>query len=204
MNSDPTTNENVRSFCAFCGKPIIPNAKFCSYCGKEQVAISASPSQPVSSQSVSTIEKPVTKRTRKGTLFLVLSIIFTVAAIIVLLLMKLIKFRTDHLEIIAFRGSPRSTINHDLPLYYLWFGGWILASAFILAAVVCVIKFGIAKKSYVYGIFTFFIIFLCVIPLYGESIDKLSDNIENYKIVKILDGKNTSDDFIPYNYSKDR
>ena len=35
MSVNASDNGNVRSFCAFCGKPILPKAKFCSYKGLE-------------------------------------------------------------------------------------------------------------------------------------------------------------------------
>ncbi|MBR5426052.1 MAG: zinc ribbon domain-containing protein [Clostridiales bacterium] len=198
-----STTDNTRLFCAFCGKPIIANARFCSFCGKEQIsAVPNSPTKPTvltEPVSCSSIPKP----SGKAIILPILGISLAVLAIIVWNLLGLIKFRTDYLEILAFSGSPRKTVDHDLPLYRLWFVGFAVSVILMLAAIICVIYYMISHGKSILKAPVILLMILCIL-IYAASVsNKLPNIIRNYDTVKTLDAKNTTSDFIPYDHKRD-
>ena len=200
MNKEPSASKNIRAFCAFCGKPIIPNAEFCSYCGKSQLTnvMGQNTGFSVSNEAPKEIIKP-SKPNRKNTILLIVEIGFAVLALLTASLLNLIKYKTNEAEIIFWNGAERSVISHDIAMYKIWMGGLIVTAILFFASIIClVIRFiclkhlGIVEVTATLAVFFFFLILN--IPHWSKYDDMKSD----YDVVKLLDDKKTNDDFVPY------
>ena len=198
-NPNPIDNQPQRAFCAFCGKPLPKNAKFCAYCGQVQVSTIAEAAQPVQVIDVQAPPKPIDKRARKRRLFFVFEIVFACLALLMFILMKLIKFKTDYVTIHFFNGAKRAVINHDLTMYKLWYGGLILAAVFMMLALVFMIMhykfsdhFSPAGTIIVLIVGAVLLNFLIV---YLSQLPKIN---KDHEAVKILAEKRTTKDFVPY------
>ena len=131
------TEQAPRTYCAFCGKNIIPNAQFCSFCGKEQIM--PSHHQPIQAIPVSIVKQPVDKAAKRRRVFLALEIVFAALSFISLLFICLLKFKTNSIKIYFFSGAEKTVIRHDLLSCRLWFIGLILGLIFMLTTIILVI-----------------------------------------------------------------
>lgn len=200
MNKETSNSEDIRAFCAFCGKSIIPNAEFCSYCGKSQLTnvMGQNTGFSVSNEAPKEIIKP-SKPNRKNTILLILEIGFAVLALLTASLLNLIKFKSIEEDIIFFNGAKRSVISHDIAMYKIWMGGLIVTAILFLASIICLVirlvylkRLSIVEVTAALALSFFF--FMLNVPHWL----KYDDMKSYYDVIKYLDDKKSDDDFVIY------
>ena len=200
MNKETSNSEDIRAFCAFCGKSLIPNAEFCSYCGRSQLS-------NVTGQNVEfavvneTLPKGMknAKPNKKCTALLIMEIVFAVLALLTASLLNLIKFKTVEEDIIFFNGAERSVISHDIAMYTIWMGGLIVTAILFFASIICLVirliylkRLSIVEVTAALALSFFF--FMLNVPHWL----KYDDMKSYYDVIKYLDDKKSDDDFVIY------
>ena len=205
MNNGTSSSENVRSFCAFCGKPILPNAIFCSYCGKSQVPDASGQNMNLSvGTDIKAVKVKVSKPVKKENVFLVMEVVFALLALLIMILTLFIKFKSNVADVVFASGLKKETVTLDLNSYRLLLGGLILATVFIVATIVVLImhhkvigKFGFAV-----------IIIICVSAsflayFYLLNVNKLNENRQYFKMLQVMDNRKAKKGFVSYDVHTD-
>ena len=200
MNKETSNSEDIRAFCAFCGKSLIPNAEFCSYCGRSQLSniTGQTIESAVRNEAPKEILK-VSKPSRINNILLILEIGFAALALLTASLLNLFKYKTSEEEIIFLNGAERSVISHDIAIYKLWIGGLIVTAILFLVSIIClVIRLIYMKRLGFVEIITALIVSFFFIVLNIPHWSKYDDMKADYDVVKLLDDKKSDDDFVIY------